>query len=174
MTNPTNILQEMLSAQDLLQRETYGNSPRELLHHNDGGHAPEAVEFISWNVQAAVDELHELLGETGWKPWATSRHVNIEAARGELIDVMHFVMNLAHVLEMDAEMIHERYMAKRTKNIARQTDGYDGVSTKCPACKRAYDDDAVYCTPAHPTTKHYAYCDTKDIFIDEDGKQVDL
>lgn len=140
----------MLSAQDLLQTESFGGkSPRTFLfgpdpdeHHSD---APEAVAFLTWNILALQDELHELLGETGWKPWASQNHVNIDAARGEAIDAWHFLMNIFLALGMDAEMIHDKYMAKRAKNAKRQADGYDGVSTKCPGCHRALDDDGVMC-----------------------------
>lgn len=105
-----------------------------------------AIDFIHWNVTAATDELHELLGEIGWKPWAKSRHINWDAARGEWIDAMHFMANLALILGLDdANEIIERYLGKHKKNEQRQEDGYDGVSTKCPGCKRALDDNAVHC-----------------------------
>ena len=106
-----------------------------------------AIDFIHWNVTALIDELHELLGEIGWKPWAKSRHINLDAARGEFIDAMHFMANLALVLGLnDAEEILRLYHKKHEKNAKRQEEGYDGVSTKCPGCKRALDDEAVECT----------------------------
>jgi len=140
-TPEIDLLTEMLASQEILQRETYGHSPTELLPDNTAG----AVEFITWNVLALTDELHELLGETSWKPWAKSEHVNLTAARSELIDAFHFFMNLALVLGMDADSIYAGYNRKRAKNIARQEAGYDGVTTKCPGCKRALDDDGVAC-----------------------------
>jgi dimeric dUTPase (all-alpha-NTP-PPase superfamily) len=140
----TDSLQKLLDAQDALQSEAYDGSPSELLTSDVG----EAVNFIHWNVTALTDELHELLGETSWKPWAKGEYVNLTAAKGELIDALHFLMNLAIVLNMDSEEIQERYFAKRAKNIKRQEDGYDGVSTKCPGCRRALDDDGVDCHPA--------------------------
>ena len=48
-------------------------------------------------------------------------------------------------LGMDAQMVKEMYDAKHEKNAKRQEEGYDGVSTKCPGCKRALDDNAVHC-----------------------------
>ena len=113
-----------------------------------------AIDFIHWNVTATVDELHELLAEIGWKPWAKSRHINLEAARGEWIDAMHFMANLALVLGMDdANDIIERYHKKHEKNAKRQEEGYDGVSTKCPICHRALDDDSVLCSIDEPEAK---------------------
>lgn len=138
MTNDR--LASILGLQEHNQTHVYGDgtSPRD---YDD----IRKIEFIKTNVLAATDELHELLGETGWKPWATSRHINLEAARGELIDVLHFVNNLAIALDMDAEMVAERYHRKSGKNVDRQLAGYDGVSTKCPGCGRALDDDGVEC-----------------------------
>jgi len=105
----------------------------------------ERIEFIRLHVFALEDELHELMGEIGWKPWATSKHINLNATKNELVDAWHFFMNLMLILGMDADELNNRYNAKQKKNRKRQTDGYDGVSTKCPGCKRALDDDEVAC-----------------------------
>ena len=103
------------------------------------------VKFIAEQVLAATDELHEALDEVGWKSWASSNHVNEEAFKGELVDAFHFFMNLMGVVKMSPEELIERYFRKAKKNLARQEAGYDGVSTKCPGCHRALDDDAVSC-----------------------------
>jgi hypothetical protein len=133
-------LASILGLQEYNQTHVYGDgtSPRD---YDD----LRKIEFIKTNVLAATDELHELLSEVGWKPWASSRHINIEAARSEAIDVLHFVNNLFIALEMDAEMIDRLYHRKSDKNVSRQEAGYDGVSTKCPGCARALDDDGVEC-----------------------------
>lgn len=166
---PPDLLTEMLAAQDLLQRKSYGNSPTDLLPDKPA----EAINFITWNVLALTDELHELLAETGWKPWSTSEHVNLTAARSELIDAFHFFMNLALVLGMDAETIYAGYMRKREKNAKRQAEGYDGISGKCPGCKRALDDDGVDCqevdSPTDDVEVRAFYCaeSMSIIFLEE-------
>lgn len=104
------------------------------------------INFLQWNNKALIHEIVEEEAETGWKPWATSKHVNIEAARGEWIDQFHFMLNKALALGMNAEMIQQLYDSKHDKNAKRQAEGYDGVSTKCPGCGRALDDAAVNCT----------------------------
>lgn len=96
---------------------------------------------------ALTDELHEALNETGWKPWATSRHFNREAFIGEMIDVLHFWCNLILLANVSEEDIVNVYCAKAEKNARRQMAGYDGVSSKCITCGRAFDDVAVLCTP---------------------------
>lgn len=139
-------LQEMFELQGNLQRETYGAHPSDIQESGvDFDEYPARIQFIKDMHIAIGDELSEFLGEIGWKPWATSRHINFEAAQGELVDAFHFFMNLCMAVDMTPEMLFEKYKAKRLKNIKRQEEGYDGVSTKCPGCKRALDDTGVEC-----------------------------
>lgn len=133
-------LQELFDKQHLLQSKAYNRDPQKL-------EGEDRVMFIKDMVLALLDEVHEALGEVGWKPWAKSRHVNEEALKGELVDAFHFFMNLCLVSGMDAEELEIRYDIKNEKNLRRQQEGYDGISTKCDKCKRALDDDAVLCTP---------------------------
>ena len=95
-------------------------------------------------VIALEDELHEAMNETGWKPWATSRHFNAEPFTKELVDAWHFFMNLmlvgAHQLGMSAEEYADyftrQYITKNVINRERHEKGeYDGLN-KCPKCKR--------------------------------------
>lgn len=126
-------LNELINLQRKLQIDSYGSDPAELS-------GEEKIQFIHWNVTALVDELHEALGEVGWKPWAKSRHINENEYKNELIDALHFLMNLCIVVNMDGDEVAERYKAKRLKNAQRQVEGYDGVTNKCSKCKRALDD----------------------------------
>lgn len=142
-------LQSMLDEQERAQRDVHGLDLGRLTDE-------ERIEAIRWNVLALEDELHEALAETGWRPWATSRHVNRDAFLGELIDAWHFLMNLFIIADTDAEEIKRLYFAKRAKNDKRQRDGYDGVAGKCPGCHRALDDDAVEC--GQSTNGRYIIC----------------
>jgi len=140
-------LKRMLITQHQMQRDSFGADPT--LMSTD-----EAIEFIHWNVTALTDELHEMLGEIGWKPWASSRHIHGPQAAKEMIDAWHFFMNImlalgpfisqdmmpgqkfpANVAEL-AEWWEMAYNAKKRVNEERQAQGYDGVSTKCSTCKR--------------------------------------
>lgn len=100
-------------------------------------------------ILALTDELHEALAEIGWKPWATSRHINGEAFKGELIDAYHFLMNLFLIAGMNDNEVERRYREKNRRNLDRQIEGYDGISGKCPNCKRALD-DSKDATTFHP------------------------
>lgn len=132
-------LSRMIDLQRELQIKTYG-------HDFTSMSTQDRVDFIKENVLALTDELHELLAETSWKPWAKSEFLNEEKAFSELIDAWHFMMNImiaiAPYLDADhtANLFTASYFQKREVNVQRQEDGYDGQSTKCPNCKRALDD----------------------------------
>jgi dUTPase len=104
----------------------------------------ELAEYITWNHTALVIELGEAMNEVGWKPWATSRHINYPEALHEMVDAWHFFMNImlgmaamAKVPVSDlAQEFQEYYRIKNAKNLERQKQGYDGVKTKCAYCHR--------------------------------------
>lgn len=142
------LLQRLLSHQADAQRTVYGIDPATLP-------LAERVEYIRWNVLALTDELHEMLAETSWKPWAKADYINEDKATNELIDALHFLMNLFLALapadrrpDALAVDIFNRYERKRAINAQRQRTGYDGVDTKCPSCRRALDDPGMVHLPA--------------------------
>jgi len=138
MSDKPDRLAIMLNMQSELQERSYGQRIEEL-------EGEARIQMFKEMYVALVDELHEALGEMGWKAWATSKHFNEGAVQGELIDAWHFFMNLLILSGLDPEEMFEKYMAKHKKNQQRQVDGYDGVTTKCKGCGRALDDDAVKC-----------------------------
>lgn len=130
---------DILAVQETLQRDTY------LLDFREMGNEERIVQVKEMKL-ALEAELQEMLDEVGWKPWASSRFVNAEAMRGELIDALHFLLNLMILAGFrDWEEVEAAYLKKRNINAQRQEDGYDGVSGKCPACRRALDDGATRC-----------------------------
>ena len=135
-------LEQLFQLQAELQSDTFGRNFQRML-------ISDRIQFIKEMQQAAVSELGEALDEIGWKSWATSRHINREAFIAELVDVLHFWINMLIALGDDpadiADEVFRGYLAKRQRNAARQVEGYDGVSTKCSHCGRALDDPAVGC-----------------------------
>jgi dimeric dUTPase (all-alpha-NTP-PPase superfamily) len=127
----------------------------------------ELARFITWNHSALIVELGEMMQEVGWKPWASSRHVNHPQAMQEMVDAWHFFLNILLALaamnymsiwEM-AIQFENYYQEKNAKNLQRQVDGYDGVSDKCPKCQR----DTVEATtrmsqPLGDERTIYTYC----------------
>lgn len=135
----TDRLVNMIAMQRGLQVHTFGFELDEM-------NEQERVDYIKENVLAMTDELHELLAETSWKPWAKSVFLNEDKAMSELVDAWHFMMNImiaikpGHDPQILADEFTASYVKKREVNVKRQEDGYDGQSTKCPNCKRALDD----------------------------------
>jgi dimeric dUTPase (all-alpha-NTP-PPase superfamily) len=142
-------LDEMLKLQNDLQklmppiREFPSRDPETLM------------EQIRMNVLALITELTEMLNETGWKPWATSNHLNREAFTSETVDAWHFFMNLMLLGGVTADDLHQGYLRKRQVNVDRQAIGYDGVEGKCLECKRDYADRGVTCTPSDDLSDSY-------------------
>jgi NTP pyrophosphatase (non-canonical NTP hydrolase) len=100
----------------------------------------ELVEYIKNQVLALLDEGHEALNEVSWKPWAQDTFVNVEALRGELADILCFLVNLALAAGMTAEDFYAAHQEKARRNIKRQEIGYSQREGKCPGCLRAIDD----------------------------------
>jgi len=138
--------EELFRLQHDLQTESFGRNFQRML-------AAERVVYIREMQQAAIMELCEALDEVGWKSWATSRHIERDAYVGELVDVLHFWINMLLALGDDpielAREVFARYETKGRLNAKRQADGYDGVSSKCPWCHRALDDPAVTCSTTY-------------------------
>lgn len=103
------------------------------------------MSFMMETGLAIMKEVGEALDETGWKPWAKSNHINEGPYKGELADVMIFLMNMMLMVDMTPGEMIKLVLAKQKINLDRQASGYDGVTTKCPGCKRAYDDPQVLC-----------------------------
>lgn len=132
-------MMDILKVQEDLQKNSFGLDLRSL----DG---PNTIQQIKDMKLALDDELHEMMAECGWKPWASDKFINDHAMRGELIDALHFLLNLMILSGFkDWDEVEAAYLHKRGINERRQEEGYDGVSTKCPACKRAMDDDSTTC-----------------------------
>jgi len=105
---------------------------------------------------ACIVEIGEALAETGWKPWASSNHINVEPFRSELIDALRFLMNLIIISGMSPEGVVHHYEESIAKTNARVDNGYTGLE-KCPGCHRAYDEKyTTKCYPkGHARTKSF-------------------
>lgn len=162
------VLEAMLESQRMLQKE---------IGHDFEVMTPAGrMEYLRTMTLACTDELHEALNETGWKPWATSNHINAEEWRGEMADAWLFFMNLMLVGGMTADDLVTHTARKQDNQYKRLREKYDGVSGKCPRCKRAYDNKGVKCTPAHagPDGAKAARCGyEKDLGIAVVSNEVD-
>ena len=142
-------LATMMERQEMLQRAIIGDSPSALSDE-------DKMRYITEQALAVSAEVHEALNETGHKSWATSNHIKREAYVAELRDALQHLFNLMLVVGVTPQELCTKMMEKQRVNLARIRDGYDGVSTKCPQCHRAYDDPAVKCESEH--AEHAQWC----------------
>lgn len=105
------------------------------------------IQYILTMSYSLEDEIHESTKEVGWKPWAKSQHFNTESYRSELIDAFFFLVNLMMAAGMSPLMVWKGYLKKLKVNHDRAKNGYDGISNKCPVCRRDFDDAGVECSP---------------------------
>lgn len=79
---------------------------------------------ISALCTAIMHEAVELQRTTNWKWWKTPAKFDAEAAREELIDIWHFVIQATIEMGMTPDDVLQEYRRKNEINKKRQRDGY--------------------------------------------------
>ena len=74
--------------------------------------------------RAMTQEIAELTDSVPWKWWAKYQKFDKQNARVEVIDLLHFLISIAQVLEMAPADFYEAYTKKHQVNLARQDSGY--------------------------------------------------
>lgn len=118
-------IQEMFELQLSLQKRI-GCDPSSMTFE-------QRIQFIKDNWTNLTTEYTELLERLPWKAWKkytpeqragwTSKEQEIET-KYELVDMFHFLMNMALCLGMDGAEFAKLYAAKNKENIDRQNRGY--------------------------------------------------
>ena len=88
----------------------------------DGG--KDNQEWLETMLIACMDELMEMIRETPWKPWKQQQKYNKAKVQDELVDLLHFFINLCLLAGMDSQLLFEKYLFKHKVNYKRQQDGY--------------------------------------------------
>ena len=73
-----------------------------------------------WAASAELGELAELVPQKWW----SKNELNLEAAREEFIDVLHFMLSIGLSLGLDAKGVQDVYRKKNAVNLQRQAAGY--------------------------------------------------
>jgi len=111
-------LEAIFDRQLRLQLDSFGYDPTSLSDE-------QLSEWVRWNTLALEDELHEALAEVRWKPWSIdSGFVNRDAYVKELVDAVHFLVNLFLAAGATPDEVLTRYLAKANTNSERQAAGY--------------------------------------------------
>jgi hypothetical protein len=74
--------------------------------------------------RAMNQEVAELTDCVPWKSWAKYQIFDRQHARVEVVDLFHFLISAAQVLELTADDIFEGYTKKHQVNLNRQAPGY--------------------------------------------------
>jgi len=121
------MLDEIFERQRQLQVKSMGIDPATI----DG---TSRYIYMLNNFEGIADELAEARAETNWKMWTSGVELGSihdrDAFVKELVDLMHFWVNLLLLAGASADEVYSRYMKKADVNSQRQLDGYDGRSTK--------------------------------------------
>lgn len=106
----------------------------------------EVMNFWHMNTHALIDEIHEATDALGgikegsgnaiWKYWKKdfSKYENLKFSdlsnndqlecKFEVIDILHFFMNMAISIGMTPQEMYNMYMSKNEENRDRQARGY--------------------------------------------------
>jgi len=99
------------------------NSNRKSIDDLVGGEKLRVTKEI---IHAIHDECSEIMGWLPWKHWKnyTEHKLETEEIKFEIIDLLHFIFNLAFIWNMPFDEIEDYYLVKLKENIRRQEDGY--------------------------------------------------
>lgn len=146
--NATDPLQIMLDMQRSLQTRLAIDKPGTNAHPDELAQAGDIVDWLRNQKDYIDDEFRELLTSLGgmsngekaasavWKPWKSDHVAKQETyikdlsdkdqleIKFEMIDILHFVLNMFIGLGMNAEEIFKLYYLKNAENFARQDNGY--------------------------------------------------
>jgi dimeric dUTPase (all-alpha-NTP-PPase superfamily) len=92
--------------------------------HLDSMTDAKRQEWLLNYCRAMNQELAELTDCVPWKWWAKYQTYDIQNARVEVVDLLHFLISAAQVLGMAADDLFEAYMKKHQVNLDRQASGY--------------------------------------------------
>lgn len=84
----------------------------------------ERIKWVLNYCRAITQETAELTDSVPWKWWAKYQEFDKQNARVEVIDLLHFLISIAQVLEMTPDDIYEAYTKKHKVNLDRQASGY--------------------------------------------------
>ena len=92
----------------------------------DTAHMTEAErqQWVLNYCRAMSQETAELTDCVPWKWWAKYQKFETQNARVEIVDLLHFLVSLAQVMELTPDDIFDVYTKKHAVNLARQDSGY--------------------------------------------------
>jgi dimeric dUTPase (all-alpha-NTP-PPase superfamily) len=92
--------------------------------HTDRMTAPERQQWLLNYCRAMNQEVAELTDCVPWKWWAKYQQLDQQNARVEIVDLFHFLISAAQVMEMSPDELFAAYTKKHRVNLDRQASGY--------------------------------------------------
>lgn len=96
-----------------------------------GSDPAKLQQFMNQMILACHEEVTEIMRETAYKNpdfvpfgWKKTQTCNFDKMKEEIVDLFHFLMNLAIASGMDAKEFYEIYCKKNGINFERQENGY--------------------------------------------------
>lgn len=125
----------ILEAQRVLQQALCDAGKTDAEHGKPGYAAASYEELLNrvrFNLEALTVEAVELLDHLPWKAWKSYDTVMSHAVdqgtltemQFELVDMLHFIMNIAIALGMKWEDVERIYYTKHLENLSRIDRGY--------------------------------------------------
>ncbi|MDR2030410.1 MAG: dUTPase [Puniceicoccales bacterium] len=74
--------------------------------------------------RALQQEVAELVDCFPWKWWASYQQLDLQNARVEVVDILHFLICIAQTLGMGAQDLYAAFAKKHEVNLQRQRAGY--------------------------------------------------
>lgn len=90
----------------------------------------EKTKWVLNYTRAMQQELAELIDSVPWKWWARYQQFDEQNARVEVIDLFHFLVSLAQILEMSPDDLYNAYLKKNKVNHSRQDSGYESKNAE--------------------------------------------
>lgn len=84
----------------------------------------ERQQWLLNYCRAMSQEIAELTDCVPWKWWAKYQSFDRQNARVEIVDLFHFLISLAQVIQLSPDDLFEAYQKKHSVNLKRQEAGY--------------------------------------------------
>lgn len=84
----------------------------------------DKAQWVLNYTRAMQQEIAELIDSVPWKWWAKYQEFDEQNAKVEVVDLFHFLISIAQVLDMSPEDVYQAYVKKNKVNHNRQESGY--------------------------------------------------
>ena len=107
-----------------LQREFQTQLGNKIFTDFEDIESKENIETLKNQLLALIIEASEAIQELPWKSWKKNQSFSLSTFKVELIDILHFLVNLFIFTGMNVDDVFELFKYKNEINKKRQENGY--------------------------------------------------